>query len=169
LLPFIPCDQLYGAHNIAFYYENQQPRVKANSIRLLQETLIQTMTHAQQLTIFATLSLPAYTWNLVFKFFYKSQSFHYQFLPFFSPTTLRAQWVCLWRVVALLEGFINLCACLKNSQEDWKLGMPVGFLLDSEITNDDNKKLAKAYQFLGVPITGPYIPESLEGYTLADT
>jgi hypothetical protein len=46
--------------------------------------------------------------------------------------------------------------------------MPVGFLLDSELTNDNDKKLVKAYQFLGVPITGPYIPESLEGYTLAD-
>jgi hypothetical protein len=48
------------------------------------------------------------------------------------------------------------------------LGTLVGFLLDSEITNDNNKKLAKAYQFLGVPITGPYVPKSLEGYTLAD-
>jgi hypothetical protein len=46
--------------------------------------------------------------------------------------------------------------------------MPVGFLLDSEITNDDDKKLVKACQFLGVPITGPYVPESLEDYTLAD-
>jgi hypothetical protein len=108
-----------------------------------------------------------------FKFFYKSQtqidsqSFHYQFLLFFSPTTLHAQWVRLWQVVALLKRFINLCAHLKNNQEDWKLGMLVGFLLDSEIANDDDK-LVKAYQFLGVPITGPYVPESLKDYTLAD-
>jgi hypothetical protein len=172
LLPFVPQGQAYGFSNLVFYSQNGQYYLKADSLRLVRDLLQQTMTRALQAANSASLSLPAYSHALVPKFFFRASSdahlFPYQFQPFFTPPALRAQWVRISRVIALLGGFINLCSQIAGGRSDWNQGTPVGIHVEGKLVNKDDKKLARAFQLLGIPLEGTYEPQDVAGYSIQD-
>ena len=115
LLPFMPWGQGYGISNLVFYLQNGQYYVKVDSLQLTCNILQQTMMCAQQAANAASLSLPAYAWTLVTKFFFQITSesclFQYQFQPFFLPPALLLASSSLGSMgthVASTAGFISL-------------------------------------------------------------
>jgi hypothetical protein len=158
--------------NLIFYLQNGQYYVKADSLCLVRDLLQQMMMCELQAANSASLSLPAYSRALVPKFFFRASSdarlFPYQFQPFFVPPALQARWVRIWRVIALLEGFINLCSQIAGGRSDWNQGTPVGIHVKSELIDEDDKKLAKAFQLLGIPLEGTYEPQDVAGYSIQD-
>src|SRR5271170_6605971 len=84
------------------------------------------------------------------------------------PSACRARWVRIVRVVALLDGFSNLCHRIVDLDSNWKFGTPVGLRTSSPLTDEEDLQLARAYQFLGLPIEGPYTLQDLSHYSLED-
>jgi hypothetical protein len=46
--------------------------------------------------------------------------------------------------------------------------MPVGIHVERELVNKDDKKLARAFQLLGIPLEGTYEPQDVAGYSIQD-
>jgi hypothetical protein len=67
-----------------------------------------------------------------------------------------------------LEGFINLCSRIAGGGSDWNQGTPIGIHVERELVDEDNKKLARAFQLLGIPLEGTYEPQNVAGYSIQD-
>ena len=172
LLPFVPKDQYYFERNLAFHHLNGQWIAKADSLRVIKEALESSMIKSQQACAPVALSLPSYARVLASKLRLADPTdgrvFPFQFQAFFTPSACRARWVRIARVVALLDGFSNLCHRIVDLDSDWKFGTPVGLRTSSPLTDEEDLQLARAYQFLGLPIEGPYTLQDLSHYSLED-
>src|SRR5271170_5699302 len=172
LLPFMPKDQYYYERNLAFHHLNGQWIVKADSLRALKEALESSMIKSQQACTPVALSLPSYARVLTPKLRLADPTdgrvFPYQFQVFFTPSAIQARWVRIARIIAILDGFSNLCHRIVDLDSDWKLGAPVGLKVDSPLIIEEDLQLARAYQFLGLPIEGPYTLQDLSQYSLED-
>ena len=162
LLPFVP--RGYRVASPAFHLQRGQYLVRADARKSLREWLNKALFDSQDLGAKVSLSLPSYALQLVPKLLHPDRSttmeLPYQFQPFFTPSAVRARWVRVHRVIALLEGYINLCQRILAPQEDWKIGSPIGLKLNPKQASDADLQLARAYHFLGL---------SVEGYTPAET
>jgi hypothetical protein len=172
LLPFIPKDQYYFERNLAFHHLNGQWIAKADLLRVIKEVLESSMIKSQLACMPVALSLPSYACILAPKLHLADptdgQVFPFQFQAFFTPSASQARWVRIARVVALLDGFSNLCHRIVDLDSDWKFGAPIGLRTSSLLTDEEDLQLACAYQFLGLPIEGPYTLQDLSHYSLED-
>ena len=84
-----------------------------HSIMALWNIFLEIVANVLKLAERMGLSLPSYAIDLVpclcYKLSPEDPPFSFQFLPFFSPSVLRAWWCHIARITILLEGYINLC------------------------------------------------------------
>jgi hypothetical protein len=170
LMPFVPKYHTYYGNQLTMYNRNEQWLPLVASIAALWNVFSEILSDALKLAESTGLSLPSYALELVPRLRYNISSddppFVFQLLPFFSPTALRIRWCRIGRVIALLEGYINLCTRLLRPNADWARGKPVGIRVDSALVHDGDKRLAKAYRFLSTPFTLPLDLADDEGYSL---
>jgi hypothetical protein len=170
LLPFVPHEFSFESA-LDLHELNHQWHVYANTTRELKEELYQARASALAVASNVPLSLPAYARELLPKFLYReseTRDFQYQLQPFFSPSAIRARWVRIRRVIAMLEAYVNVCSRIESNRAEWKLGEPIGAFVNPDDASPEDLELARAYHYLGVPIVGLPQLEEIEGYGLED-
>jgi hypothetical protein len=94
-------------------------------------------------------------------------SFPYQFLPYFTPSGSRARWIRIWRLLAIGEGYLQLCTAAFGSTTEWQRSPPVGLRLDC-VPRAEDLPLFRAYRRLGVLMEGHVPNLDLTGFTEID-
>ena len=172
LVPFVPQHHTYYRNQLTLHNQNGQWIPLIASIMALWNIFSEIVANALKLAERMGLSLPSYALDLVPHLRYKlspeDPPFFFQLLPFFSPSALRAQWCRIAHVTVLLEGYINLCTRLLYPDAEWARGMPVGIRFDPNSSTDEDRALARAYQFLSTPFTAPLELITEDGYSLED-
>ena len=169
LMPFVPRHHTYYSNQLTLHNHNGQWLPLVASITALWNVFSEILDDVLKLAECTGLSLLSYALGLVPRLCYNispdSTPFFFQLLPFFTPTALRVQWCRIGRVIALLEGCINLCTRLLYPDPTWARGEPVGIRVDST-SYDGNVELIKAYRFLSILFTSPLELASDVGYSL---
>jgi hypothetical protein len=168
LLPFVPKNFSFESP-LDLHEQNHQWLVHANSLHDLKEELNRARAGALAVASDVPLSLPSYARELVPKLLYQereTRSFQYQFQPFFSPSAYRARYARIYRVIALLDAYSNAGHRILSDRADWKLGEPIRIIFDQIHVTSEDLELARAYNYLGVPVLGMPSIEPREHYDM---
>jgi hypothetical protein len=177
LLPFVPQRYSDMAFPFSMHERNGQPFVHVKLLQARREEL-----NAMSKDVLAaakdigrnpphylTMLIPrlTYHWKSDFMINPYQLSFPYQFQPYFSASANRARWIRIWRVLAVGQGYLNLCTSALGSLSDWHSTRPTGILLDV-VPRDEDLPILRAYLCLGVPIEGDCPHLDLTGFTEID-
>ena len=174
-LPFVPQRYSDSAFPFSMHDRNGQYLVHVKLLQSRREELDRLAKAILDVSADMGRSPPDYLRALIPRVTYEWQSstmigayqtgFPYQFQPYFTPSANRARWIRIWRLLALGQGFLNLCATALGSRTTQQ--RPTGILLDCS-PRDEDIPLLRAFLRLGVSIEGECPELSLVGFTEVD-